>query len=239
MGTADTTATSVQAAIENVITDIVAFLPRLLGAVIVLIVGWIIGMIVGRIVRVLANRTEIDRMTMNTPVGRMMGGTERGVSTTLGTIAKWFVYALAVLAAADVLAIEVLSQWISAAVSYLPVFLGGLLFILFGFIVADFIGDMIERTQAATRTRYTRYFADGVRMFLYFTVIVIGLDTMGINVQFLYIIARALAWGLAAALGLGIGIGLGWGSKDYIAQHIGDWLRRGKEKSQEMRDGGG
>ncbi len=233
-----TTAASVEAAIQNFIADIVALLPRVIGALIVLLIGWIVGRAIGRIIRVLADRTEIDRMTMNTPIGRMMGGTERSVSVTLGKIAKWFIYALAILAAADVLAIEMLSQWISAAVSYLPAFLGGLLFILFGFIVADFIGDMIQRTQAATRTRYTQYFADGVRMFLYFTVIVIGLDTMGINVQFLYIIARALAWGLAIALALAIGIGVGWGSKDYVADNIDRWIRRGREKSQEMRNGG-
>jgi preprotein translocase subunit SecF len=231
-------ATSVEAALQDFAADIMTLLPRILGAVLVLIIGWIVGRAAGRIVRVLADRSEIDRMTMNTPIGRMIGGTERSISMTLGKIARWFVYALAVLAAADVLAIEMLSQWISAAVSYLPAFLGGLLFILFGFIVADFIGDMIQRTQAATRTRYTRYFADGVRMFLYFTAIVIGLDTMGINVDFLYIIARALTWGLALALALAVGIGAGWGSKDYVADNIDRWMRKGREKSQEMRDSG-
>lgn len=220
--------------LQNLVADIVAFVPRLAGAVIILILGWIIGRLVGRIVRVLVDRIELDRLTLDTPIGKILGGTERTVSAAYGKVAKWFVYALAFLAAADILAIQLLSEWISAAVSYLPAFFGGLFFIVLGFIVADFIGDMIERTRSATRTAYTQYFADGVRIFLYFTVIVIGLDTMGINVGFLYIIAGALASGLAIAVALGLGIAFGWGSKDYVANNIDDWMRRGQEEAEEL-----
>lgn len=225
----------VETALQDIVRTTAAFLPRLIGAILILIVGWIIGRIVGRVVSVLTNRTPIDRLTLDTPIGDIMGGTERDVNRAFGAIAKWFVYALAFLAAADVLAITLLSEWISRAVAYLPAFFGGLLIIVLGFIAADFIGDMIERTQAATRTAYTRYFADGVRMFLYFTVIVIGLDTMGVDVALLYILAGAVALGTALAVALGVGIAAGYGAKDYVSDNINDWMRRAQEE-REQRD---
>ena len=212
--------------LEQTVANVVAFLPRLVGALVILVVGWIVGVAAGKLVTRLADRVEFDRMVLGTPLGRLLGGTESAVSGTFGKITKWFVIALSVLAAANVLAIPLLSQWIATAVSYLPAFIAGLLVILVGFVVADFIGDAIMRTRAATQTDYTSWFASGTRMFLYFTAIVIGLDTMGIDVGILYLFARALAWGLAAALAIGAGIAFGWGGHSYVAENIDRWTNR-------------
>ncbi|WP_254532469.1 mechanosensitive ion channel family protein [Natrinema gelatinilyticum] len=215
--------------LQDPIAEFVTFLPRLLGALIILVIGWIVGRLAGRVVRRIADSIELDRMVLETPLGRILGGTEQAVSGAFGKLAKWFVYGLALLAAANALAIATLSEWVSTAVSYLPAFVAGLLVIVLGFVVADFIGDAIERTRAATQTAYTSWFATGARVFLYFTAIVIGLDTMGIDVGILYVFARALAWGLGAAVAIGVGVAFGWGGKDYVAENIGGWMGRTNE----------
>ncbi|WP_207588679.1 mechanosensitive ion channel family protein [Halomontanus rarus] len=212
--------------LQDPVAELVTFLPRLIGALVILFVGWIIGRLVARVVRRIADGVELDRMVLETPLGRILGGTERAVSSAFGSLGKWFVYAIAILAAANALAIPMLSEWISTAVSYLPAFIAGLLVITLGFVVADFIGDMIERTRAATQTAYASWFATGARMFLYFTALVIGLDTMGIDVGILYVFARALAWGLAAAVAIGAGVAFGWGGKDYVSNNIDSWMSR-------------
>lgn len=208
-------------------------LPELVGALLILLIGWIVGRVIGGAVMRLVDRSGLDRKTMSTPLGKVMGGTEGAVTRTLGKIAKWFIYALAILAAASLLDIAILSRWISRALTYLPSFIAGLLVILIGFIVADFIGDLVENTEAATRTGYTQYFADGLRIFLYFVAVTVGLDTMGIDVGLLYIFAQAAAWGLALGIALALGIGFGWGMKDYVADNIGDWSSRAREKSSD------
>jgi hypothetical protein len=203
----------------------VAFVPRLVGALVILVVGWFVGRVAARVVRRLTDRVQLDRAVMDTPLGSMLGGTERAVSSAFGTLTAWFVYALAILAAANVLAIALLSEWISTAVSYLPSFVAGLLVIVVGFVVADFIGDAINRTRAATETPYTAAFATGTRMFLYFTAVVIGLSTMGIDVALLFTVAQAFAWGFAAAIAIGLGGMLAFGGREYVAEHIEEWAR--------------
>ena len=210
--------------LEDPIADFVAFLPQLLGALVILAIGWVVGRAVARVITSLSERGNLDERVRDTPIGRVLGGARRGVSRSLGMLGAWFVYALAFLAAADTLAIPTLSNWIATAVSYLPAFIAGLLVIVLGFVVADFIGDVINRTQMAAQSAYGSWIADGTKMFLYFTAIVIGLDTMGVNVDLLYVFANAVAWGLAAALAIGVGIAVGWGSKDYVSQHIGQWV---------------
>lgn len=219
--------------LQQLAETVIAALPRIIGALLILLLGWILGRFIGGIVARMADRFGVDRAIQRTPLGDMMGGTEQAISRTFGMIAKWFVYALAILAAADVLAIATLSQWISQAVSYLPAFIGGLLIIMLGFIVADFIGDAMERTRAATEYAYTSIFANAVRMFLYFIAIVIGLETMGVDVGILYTFARALSWGLALGIGLAVAIAFGLGGQDYIRDNIDDWTSRARKKARE------
>ncbi|WP_135366509.1 mechanosensitive ion channel family protein [Halosimplex halophilum] len=223
----------IPAFLEETVADIIAFLPRLLGALLILVVGWLVAAAVGKAVSSLTDRVGLDTMAMDTPLGRIMGGSRRAVSDTFGALAKWFVIALAILAAANVMAIDLLSQWVQTAVSYLPAFIAGLAVIVFGFIVADFIGDAIMRTRAATETAYTSWFAAGTRMFLYFTAIVIGLDTMGIDVGILYTFAEAFAWGLAAAVAIGAGVALGWGGHSYVAENIDRWMGTARSATPE------
>ena len=232
--------------LEETVSATVAFTPRLIGALVILLVGWFLGGLAARVVARVADRIELDRATLSTPLGAMLGGTEQAVSSAFGTLAQWFVFAVAILAAANVLAIPLLSQWVATAVSYLPAFIAGLLVIVVGFVVADFVGDAINRTRAATETRYTSVFATGTRLFLYFTAVVIGLSTMGVDVALLLTIAQAFAWGIAAAFAIGVGIALGWGGRDYVAANIDRWMgnvgyaarTRDEATGSPMADGG-
>jgi len=212
--------------VETVVGDVVAFLPQFVGALAILIVGWFLGRVAYRLVRATADRLDVDRRMLRTPIGAMAGGTEQAVANTFGTLAAWFVYALAILAAADVLAIELLSEWIATAVSYFPALLAGGLVIVIGFILADFVGDVVARMETITETGYTDAFADGIRVLLYFVAVVIALDTVGVSTDIIFLFAQAVAFGLAAGLALAIGIGFGWGSKDYVAENIGSWFGR-------------
>ncbi|KAB1196781.1 MULTISPECIES: hypothetical protein [Haloferax] len=204
--------------------SVIAFLPRLAGAILVLLVAWFVGRLAGRVITRVADRVEIDKAVLATPIGKILGGTEAAVSRSFGTLGRWFVYAIGILAAADVLAVDLFSEWISTAASYAPAFVAGLLVIVLGFVVADFIGDAIGRTRAATETPYTSIFAVGTRMFLYFTAVVIGLSTMGIDVEILFTIAQAFAWGIAAALAIGVGGAVAFGARDYVSANVERWM---------------
>ncbi|WP_224334064.1 mechanosensitive ion channel family protein [Haloprofundus halobius] len=222
--------------LQDTVSSILAFIPRLIGALVILLIGWVIGRVVARVVREVVDRTEIDSMALRTPVGRALGGTEQAVSSTFGKLAAYYIYLLAILAAANALAITLLSQWINTAVSYLPAFLAGLLIIVLGFIVADFIARVVQQSSTASETRYSGVVADGVRLFLYFSVLVIGLDTMGFSVRVLYIVAQAVAYGLGAAIAIGLGLALGFGARGWVAENIDNWAGRASQGSPSFSD---
>ena len=218
----------------DAITGIVLLIPRLLGALIILLIGWIIGKVVARIISRLVDTAGLDQRTLQTPIGDMLGGSEDAVSSAFGKIGAYYIYFIAFLAAADVLQIALLSQFITQAVAYLPALIAGLLIIVVGFIVADLIGDMIMRSASTTGSDAGSILASGVQVFLYFIVIVVGLDTMQIDVEILYIFAGALAGGLGLAVAIGLGIAFGLGGRDYVAQNIDGWAGQASDTAGEM-----
>ena len=221
--------TGVGTFVDQLLTDIVAVAPRVAGALVILLIGWVVGRVLGGVVTRVVDRVQIDRQVLKTPLGGALGGTERAVSKSMGKVGAYFVYALAILAAADTLAIDLLSVWIADAVSYLPAFVAGALIIVLGFVLADFLGDVVANTESMTQTGYTELFANGLRLFLYFVVTVIGLGTMGVDVEILNTFATALAGGLAVGVALAIGIAFGMGSREYVAENIDSWLSRGAD----------
>jgi small-conductance mechanosensitive channel len=210
--------------LTEALTAFVNFLPQLVGALIVLLIGWVVGRLVGAVVRRVVEQTTIDRLVAATPLGGALGGSKRAISRSLGRVTSYFVYALAVLAAADALAVDLLSEWIAAAVSYLPAFVAGALIIVIGFVLADFLADVVASTETTTDVRYTEAFADGLRVFGCFVAVVVGLDTMGVGVQILYLFSGALAGGLALGAALALGLAFGLGGRDYVAANVDSWL---------------
>lgn len=150
----------------------------------------------------------------------MLGGSEDAVANAFRKVGAYYIYFLAILAAADVLNIPLLSQFINDAAAYLPALIAGSVIIVVGFIVADFVGDVIMRSASTTGSDVGSTLASGVQIFLYFIVIVVGLDTMQVNVEILYIFAGALAGSLGLAVAIGVGVALGLGGRDYVADNI-------------------
>ena len=70
---------------------------------------------------------------------------------------------------------------------------------------------------------------NSIRLLLYFVVLTIALTQMKLEVEILYILANALAWGVAIGLGIGFGIAFGWGFKDIITKKANRWLSMTEE----------
>jgi len=205
-------------------TAIVQMLPRIAGAVIALIIGWIAGRALGKGVSKILDKVGVDDALRPTLFGRVL---ERSGITCVGffdLIVRWFVYLIAVFAAVDILEITILSNYMNMVVAYLPSLIAGVVILIAGFIVTDYISDLMRKVGEEAEIAYSRLFADGLRLFLYSVVIILGLSQMKIDVSILYIFANALSWGIAIGVCVGLGIALGWGFKDILAKSAKEWI---------------
>lgn len=202
---------------------IVEYLPTITGVIVVLAVGWIAGRALGKGISKVLDRAGVDDALRKTVIGRAL---ERSGITCVGffdLIIRWFIYLIAIFAAVDLIRIEVVSRYMSMIVQYIPSLIAGVLVLLIGFIVVDFISDFVKTVGKEAKIEYSTVFADGLRLFLYTVVIILALEQMKIDVSILYVFVNAFAWGIGIGVCVGLGIALGWGFKDVIATSAKEW----------------
>ncbi|RQH01214.1 mechanosensitive ion channel family protein [Natrarchaeobius oligotrophus] len=215
---------AIRSDVEAGLVEAVTFLPPLLVAAFVVVVAFVLGDRLEPIVRRGGRRIDLDETVRETPFGAVLSEDSEVVSRGVGLFAKYYLVAIAIFGVAQWLGLEFVSGLLESALAYVPPLVGGLLILGVGFVVADYVADAVERSDAARNTGFAATVAAGTKAVLYFVVVVVGLETMGVNVAILYTFAQAFAFaaGLAAALAVGIAFGLG--GKDHVAERLEEWL---------------
>jgi len=132
---------SVSDAIDEAITDAIDYLPVVVGALVILIVGYVIGRFLGGLVTRVVRRLGVDRYASGTALEG--SGEGDAIARALGKLVSYYVYFVAVLAAANVLDIPELSELLADLGSYLPVILGAVLVLVIGFVVGRILGNIV------------------------------------------------------------------------------------------------
>jgi hypothetical protein len=209
---------AITTALGDAIQTIISVLPRIIGAIIVLIIGYLIGKFLGGLVRKLLEKTSVDnKLIKGTMIERVLKAGNMTFEKLMGALVSIFFYVIFILAAIDILDIEMLSSFVNQVLLYLPNLIAGILVLVIGLIAVEWITKFIK----STTKEYKVISADLVTMFiraiLILVIIVITLDQWKIDTSIIYTFIQPLAWGVAAA----IAVAFGWGFKDVVA----DWSK--------------
>lgn len=118
-------------------------------------------------------------------------------------------------------------QVVDNVVRFVPRLAWSLLVLAVGVGVAVFVAGRAEDAvegSAVLSDRLAEPFAYGVRLLLYFFAATLALGELGLRTGVLVVFLDGLAFGLGVAVALVVGIAVGWGSKDYVAEHVEEWL---------------
>src|SRR3989344_434262 len=130
---------------QNLWIGVANFVPNLVIAVLILIVGWLVGALIGRAIWQVFKSLKVDdalrRAGFETFVRR--GGLNLDSGAFIGSLVKWFVIVIFLVAALDVLGLSQVNIFLQDVVlGYLPRVLAAVLVLL----VAGVIGDVTGRT---------------------------------------------------------------------------------------------
>jgi len=221
---------TIQKSFADSIGTIVAWLPALIAAIIILIIGLFVGRIFGKVVSKVLDKIGVDEAVDKTAIGDTIK--KSGMSTVgfFDALARWFIYLIFIMAAVNVLRIEMFTALMQQIVMYIPHLILGIIVLVAGLILADFVMDKIGEQLAAKEVEFADTITLVVRAIFYLVVIVLALDQLLIDTTIIYIFLAPLAWGIAIGIAIAAGIGLGWGLKDVAADYV-------KEKLQEKKEG--
>ena len=182
----------------------VTILPGVIAAIILLIIGYFIGLGIGHLVKLVVEKSGLDHYLQKSKFAKSAGHFR--ISGVVGEITKWYIFLIFLSAGVDLLELGALSSLLQEFVRWIPsLILAGVVVIL-GVAFAHWLSMKIEEH---TETRGVRFFSKILKIVVYFVVLIVALQQIGVDVSILentwYLLVGALAVGLAIALGVGLG----------------------------------
>ena len=219
---------TIQASFADAIGTMVVYIPKIIGAIIILIVGLFAGRILGKVVSRILDKVGVDDAVDKTAIGDTI---KKSGITTVGffdALIRWFIYLIFVMAAVNVLNIPMFTSLMQQVVLYIPHLILGVIVLVVGLILADFVMDQIGTQLTAKEVDFADTITSVIRAIFYLVVIVFALDQLLIETTVIYTFLVPLAWGIAAGIAIAMGIALGWGLKDVAAEYAREKLKDAK-----------
>ncbi|MDG6256859.1 MAG: hypothetical protein QCH35_04590 [Methanomicrobiaceae archaeon] len=206
--------TSIGDAIMQMFSVIILSLPNIIAAIIILLIGWVAGRIIGGVVARFLDRIGVDDALRKTSIGKAIEQSGTNVVAFFDLIVRWFIYLIAILAAANLLQLEFLTALIASIVAYLPNIAAFLIILIVGFILIDYFADFMKGWGEAQKVEYIGLITMLLRVFFYFVVVMLALTQLLLDLTIIYIFITPIAWGIGIGIGAAIAIIVGLGLKD-------------------------
>ncbi len=179
------------AAFDAMLESIVTAIPAIIAAIIILAIGYVIGIFAGKAANIIVEKLGIERSLDRSSVGKSFRASGIDISNLTGSIVKAFVIILALILAIDVLNIQgAMGDILSSIAGYLPRLLAGILIIIFGAVLVDFlatfIGTMIRPLFSPQKQELAEMLRNLIFIGLIAFILLLALDTMLLSGSLIY-----------------------------------------------------
>lgn len=204
--------TTVSQSLEQLYGRFIDFLPSFVVAVIILVVGWIVAVAVAKLVRSVLNSVKVDDIGDKLGLDQVSArtGMRMSVSGSIAWLIKWFLLIAIFLAAADILGLNQISEFLNAVLAYIPNVIAAAAILLVGTLVAGFLSRLVRHSvQAAGLTSADLLGAVTQWSVMIFTILA-TLDQLKVAQSFV----QTLFTGVIAMLAIAGGLAFGLGGRD-------------------------
>jgi len=207
-------------------------LPRkAVAAVLVLLVGWASALLLRLLVRKLVLRVEqllpsSDKAEVDGVVGR------NRAAHIISRAVFWIVLLVFVMAATELLGLQVVTQWLSGVTSFLPRLLLAFVVAALGVVVGRAAGRAVRRAAGTAGLDYAGRLGRLVQAVIVLASVLVAAEQLGLQVQF---VTTALMIALAALMG-GAALAFGLGGRPVVANILAShYVRKLYEVGQVIR----
>jgi hypothetical protein len=218
--------TDIVSSLQQVAGEIIAMIPNLLAALIFLLIGWVVGRLLGKYIALFLDRIGVDDALAQTSIGmaieQQYGGGNRGIIRFFELLVRWFIYLIAILAAANVLQLAFLTSLVQSIVAFIPNIVMFLIILILGFILIDYFARFVRGIGDVQRVSLMGPIVSVLEIFLYFVVVMLALEQLRLDLTIIYIFITPLAWGVGLGIGAAIAIIVGFGLRHRAPQMMDD-----------------
>ena len=194
--------------VSRVAIQILEHLPAVLGAVVLLLVGWGVAWLLRYLTVHIAERTVI-RLAQTRPMDtRVQQPRSYSAAPTIASrIVFWVVLLFFVLAASEVLDLEVVSSLLTAVTAYLPRLFAGLLILFIGLWLAEVTRAVLRRTSTTIGIEQGDVLGRLGQALVLLTVFSIAAGQIGIDNTLLVVLVAILFGVILGTIALALSLG--------------------------------
>lgn len=209
--------TALSTSYEQLNNTLVLHVPQLIGALFLILLGWAIAWLSSKLTLTTLKFIsriwqKVARETAITAVTEIKSSHAAVISKTI----FWVVMLFFIAAATSSLGLDFFSSWLSAVLGYFPQFLAAVFIVMVGYLLGNIVGVMTESAAQASSFSQATSLGNLAKFSIFFVALVVGIEQLGINIQFIttfiIVVVGVLLFGLALAFGLG--------SKAFVANII-------------------
>ncbi len=220
--------TTVFNTLQGLYEKIIAYLPNLIVAAIVLILGWILGSLLSTLVTRVLESIKIDQLANKLGLANLSQKMDRKLSLANfgGWLIKWFFFLGSFIAAAEILNLTQVSEFLYVGVlTYAGQVVVAMAILLLGVLAANFFSEIVESSVKASGLHTSTALAALTKWAIVIFSVIAALSQLQIASAFLQDLFRAVV----AMLAIAGGIAFGLGGKDHakkVLDEIEDGLTR-------------
>ena len=219
-----------QQSFTGLLGGIVSFLPMLLFAIIIFIVGWFIAVWLCWVIEEAVKALRVDHALRTAGVEEVINrsGYRLNSGKFLGTLVKWFVVLVFLLAALQVLNLGAVTFFLEQiVVAFLPNVIIAVLILLVGAVIAEVAQGVVTGAARAAGISGAGFAGTVARWAIWAFAILAALEQLQIASSIL----QTLLTGVVVALALSFGLAFGLGGQESAAR----FLERTREEMKNRR----
>ncbi len=195
------------------------FVPLFVGAVVIFVIGWVVASALGRLVAEVVKALRVDTLLNQLEVEKALerGGMRLNSGAFIGALVKWFLIIVFLLAAANILGLGEVSDFLRQVLFYIPNVVVAALILVIALKVAEVVERAVRASADAAGMRGAPV---GVmaRWAIWVFAVIAALLQLGVAT----ILLQTVVTGLIAMLALAFGLAFGLGGKEAASS----WLER-------------
>ena len=209
----------IQGAFADLWFTVAQRLPAILAAMIIFALGWIVSVVLYRIVVQIVKALRIDDALKAAGLNDLAkeAGFNLDIGVFLGTLVKWFLIIVFLVAALDVLGLNSVTIFLQQVVLlYIPQVIVAVLILILAAVVAEAVKKIVSASARAAGAHAANLAGTVAKYAIWVSAVLAALTQLGIATEFL----QTLFTGLVVALALAFGLSFGLGGKDAAARTI-------------------
>jgi small-conductance mechanosensitive channel len=204
---------------QNLWGGVLAFLPQLIVALIVFVTGLMIAVALGKVVEQIVKSLKVDvalkSLGIEEPLSR--AGWKLDSGAFIGGLVRWFFILVFVLAAADVLKLAQVTEFLSSIVLiYIPQVIAASLILVAAALLAEVVRHLVEGSAKAAHLPSAGFLGGVAKWAIWIFALMAALYQLGIAGP----LVQTLFTAFVAMVALAGGLAFGLGGKETAARYL-------------------